>query len=172
MIPPRLPRRIALGRCLALPADDASASLFERCAREGEDYIRRTDGACVASRWACDRISTAAADEHARLFVLVLPGAEPAGILELLLDHPFPGEVALVLLLLGRCRRGQGLGREIVEALIDRLPRHGYRHLHLGVARGEDGAARFWGALGMWESKASEGVRNFELALRAPGSSP
>jgi GNAT superfamily N-acetyltransferase len=116
-------------------------------------------------------MAAAAADDRARLFVLVLPSAEPAGILELLLDHPCPFEVTVVLLLLARRQRGQGLGREIVEALLDRLPRHGYRHLHLGVARGENGAARFWGALGMWESKASGGVRNFELALRAPGSS-
>ena len=159
--------KLPLGRFLAVPASEGSLARITACVRLSLDYFRRTEQERSPDRLALNRLGDVLADPTRRLYLLEDGGEDPAGLLDLALDTPEPGAVTLALLVLARTRRGRGEGREIAEAAFDLLARAGYRRLHLGVAPGEDQAARFWVAVGLWERGEEDGVRLFERPLGA-----
>jgi ribosomal protein S18 acetylase RimI-like enzyme len=165
---PALASPLWLGSLQATAAGEDALGAVETCVRGALDYFRRADGARPPERIALDRLSEALCDGARRLFLLSPAQGGPCGLLELALDTPAPGEVTLSLLVLARGARRRGLGGELVRDLVDLLRRRGYHTLRLGVASGEESAARFWESVGLLESGQSQGVRLFELALGAP----
>lgn len=158
--------RFPLGRLVAVRADDSAFPKIVACVRGAFDYFRRTSRERSAQRLAADRLAEALADTTRRLFVLEDAAGVPAGLLELALGTPHPSDVTVALLLIDQKLRGQGLGREVAEALYATLARAGFCRMRLGVARGEDEAAHFWASVGMWECGNDDGVRLFERPLR------
>jgi len=156
-----------LGPLRATAAGEDAAAAVEGCVRAALDYFRRADGSGSPERIAHDRLAEALADDTRRLFLLAPGDAAPCGLLELALDWPEPGEVTLALLVLAGSERGRGLGRELMRDLLALLRYSGYRTLRLGVAPGEEAAARFWSSLGLSEYGPSKGVRLFELSLES-----
>ncbi len=158
---------LQLGPLRATAAGENAAAAVEYCVRAALDYFRRTDGSSTPERIAHDRLAEALADDARRLFVLTPPDGPPCGLLDLALDWPEPGEVTLALLVLAHQERGRGLGREVVGDLIALLRNSGYRTLRLGVAPGEEAAARFWSSVGLSVYGRSKGVHLFELSLES-----
>ena len=158
---------LPLGRLLAIPAGESSLARIGRCVEGAADYFRRNHSERQAVRVAAELLSDALADPSRRLFVLEDAEGDPAGLLDLALDAPVPREATVALLVLDRRRRGLGLGREVAEALFAELADAGFERVRLGVAPGEDDAARFWRAVGMWPCGEEEGVHLFERPLRA-----
>ncbi|MGC4122714.1 MAG: GNAT family N-acetyltransferase [Myxococcales bacterium] len=163
----RLDAPLPLGRLLAVPAGDASLPRVGACIEAAVDYFRRNYAERQVGRLAAELLSDALADPSRRLFVLEDAQGAPAGLLDLALDAPEPREATLALLVLDRRLRGRGLGREVAEALFAELAAAGFDRVRLGVAPGESDANRFWRAMGMWPCGVEEGVRLFELPLRA-----
>lgn len=161
----RLGSSLRLGRLTAVEADDTHLPRLVGCVRGCLDYFARAEHERSAERVAQERLSEALADETRQLFLLQDARGEDVGLLDLALEHPAPDEATLALLVLSRARRGHGLGREVAEAVFDALAQAGYSRVRLGVAPGEDGAAEFWAAIGMWECGEDDGVRLFERPL-------
>lgn len=163
----RLDATLPLGQLSAVPAGEESLARVGSCVALASDYFRRNHSERRSDRLAAELLSEALADPSRRLFVLVDAEGASAGLLDLALDAPAPGEATVALLVLDRRRRGQGLGREVAESLFAALADAGFERVRLGVAPGEADAARFWRAVGMWPAGEDEGVRLFERPLRA-----
>ena len=164
----RLRAPLALGRLVAMPAgEDTPLERVGACVEGAFDYFRRNHREHRGERLAAELLSEALSDDLRRLFVLEDAAGTPAGLLDLALDSPGPGEATVALLVLDQRRRGLGLGREVAEALFAELADAGFDRVRLGVAPGENDAARFWRAVGMWPCGVEQGVRLFERPLRA-----
>ena len=163
----RLGTDLQLGPLVATAADELCLARVEACVRATLDYFRKDHGSARPERIAADRLGEPLADDRLRLYLLADPEGAPAGLLELALAIPEPGEATVALLVIARRLRSRGLGTQVARALFSVLAAGGYARVRLGVARGEDGAARFWSSLGMWQHSVEDGVRLFELDLEA-----
>ncbi|MBI5548461.1 MAG: GNAT family N-acetyltransferase [Deltaproteobacteria bacterium] len=162
----RLGKRLPLGQLVAVLADEASFEQVTTGVRGALDYFQRTERDGSAAHIAAERLGEALADPSRQLYVLEDPAKGPVGMLDLALNAPTPGEATLALLVLDQRRRGQGIGREIVETLFAALAAAGFERVRLGVAPGETQAAHFWSAVGMWPCGEDRGVKLFERPLR------
>ncbi|HCF58119.1 MAG TPA: hypothetical protein DFS52_09020 [Myxococcales bacterium] len=161
----RLESHLDLDALVGVPADEGSFDTIVHCVREAPDYFHRAHGATPAERLASDRLANAVADERVHLYVLTGLSGEAAGLLEVAVDTPAPGEATIVLLALAQRLRSKGLGTRVARALLSHLRQAGLGHVRLGVLQGETAAMEFWSSLGFWHGETADGVMLFELAL-------
>jgi ribosomal protein S18 acetylase RimI-like enzyme len=161
----RLESQLDLDALVAVPADEGSFETVVRCVREAADYFHRAHGATPPERIAADGLANAVADDRVHLYVLTDRSGEPAGLLEVAVDTPAPGEATIALLVLAQRLRAKGLGKKVARALLAHLREAGLDQVRLGVMQGETAAMEFWSSLGFWNGGTADGVTLFELAL-------
>jgi ribosomal protein S18 acetylase RimI-like enzyme len=62
--------------------------------------------------------------------------------------------------------QGQGLGRRMIETLLDKLKREGIRGVYLGASAENHAACAFYAHIGFREIEGEEGVRRFVMDLQ------
>ena len=143
------PALAATPRLAVTAASRALTAALQTCLDGCPEYFERAEGA-PADEEAADRLlDEAEADPQRRLYLFSLKrGGAPAALLDLWLDQPEPGTVHLGLLLVREGLQGQGLGREVMEALETALVEAGCDLLRLSVADENREVEGFWDALG------------------------
>jgi ribosomal protein S18 acetylase RimI-like enzyme len=76
--------------------------------------------------------------------IAALAGDEAVGLAGSFVDPAAPDVVELVAMWVSASRRGAGIGRALVEAVVDRAARTGAREVGLWVTVGNDAAARLY----------------------------
>jgi len=111
-----------------------------------------------------ERLAEAAGDDAAMLW-----GAwrqdQLVGLLEVRLHEPGPREITVVLLLVDPAARRAGLGRSLIDALVEPLDPERWRALCLGVQDPQKIAHAFWLALGFVPHGREAGVTRYVRAL-------
>jgi len=158
---------ILTARVLARTATVEDAPLVQACLDAAPDYSWTTAGARAPADAALDLLRDAEADPERRVFLLSPPGGgTPFGVLDLYLHQPEPEVAHLALLLLRERSQGQGLGREVVEALTQALSTAGFAALRLSVTDENPGARAFWERLGFAPAgRLEQGVTVYEKRL-------
>lgn len=125
--------------------------------RSNPDHLARTEGTAgqpgLFDRSKLERdLAVAALDPHREsLAIRTGPDEPPIGLLEVLRRHADDHRTWIGSLVLQRDHQGQGLGREVVAAVIEWADRHGTTPVRAAVDEDDRAARGFLEAVGFGE---------------------
>jgi GNAT superfamily N-acetyltransferase len=145
-----------LGRLTVLGPGDVPAlqALFERCAAFFELVFGAPPRPDEASRFLAEDLPPGRAPADKTAFGLVDDEGRLVGAVDVVRDHPAPGEFWLGTMVIEPSIRGVGIGAGLHAQVLRWIREQGGRAVGLQVQRQNPGALRFWARLGYLESGA------------------
>jgi GNAT superfamily N-acetyltransferase len=163
-----------LGRLVELGTADLPAiqALFERCTAFFELVHGGPPQPDAAERYLRDVPSPARPPGAKTVFGLRDDEERLVGAVDVVRDHPVPGEFWLGTMVIEPTIRGLGLGASLHTEVIRRIRGQGGGAVQLSVQRENVGAVRFWARLGYLEIGTAwirSGTREYEaVTMRLP----
>jgi ribosomal protein S18 acetylase RimI-like enzyme len=140
-----------LTACFGVRLDERRIPELQAFYDECRDYFDLSTGAPPGPDEAEDLIRSVprgrTADDKFVIGLFDAPG-HLVGVLDVIRDHPRPGEWFLGLLLFGPTSRGHRLGDRVYHRLEEWIRVQGGKALHLIVQEQNPGAIRFWQRMG------------------------